>query len=235
MKYPTLWLPTLACAYTVALSTESRFNAWRARYNREYSTVEELERRQTIFAHNLELHERHNADPTATFTMGSNQFTDLTHAEFAARYLGGYVESNRATSGEGSRGDTNTTSSSSASVPDSIDWRQKGAVTAEKDQGNCGSCWAFSAVGAIEAANAIAGKGLKSLSEQELVSCDTNDLGCQGGAMDHAFKWIMGPDDKRRGLCSETDFPYTSGDGLDEASAAPFPVKLRPPSLITRM
>jgi KDEL-tailed cysteine endopeptidase len=88
-------------------------------------------------------------------------------------------------------------------VPDSIDWREKGAVTGVKNQGHCGSCWAFSATGALEGAIQIATGKLISLSEQQLVDCVSNDNGCDGGAMDDAFEYV-----REHGICTETQEPY---------------------------
>jgi C1A family cysteine protease len=92
-----------------------------------------------------------------------------------------------------------------------LDWRTKGAVTAVKDQGQCGSCWAFSTTGNIEGQWKIKGHALTSVSEQELVSCDTIDSGCNGGLMDNAFDWLV---QSRKGvIATETSYPYVSGGG----------------------
>jgi C1A family cysteine protease len=97
-------------------------------------------------------------------------------------------------------------------LPTSVDWRKSNAVTAVKDQGNCGSCWSFSTTGALEGIYSIKNKFLNSFSEQQLVDCDSltnggRDHGCNGGLMDTAFSWI----NKNGGLCLEGDYPYVSG------------------------
>jgi len=95
---------------------------------------------------------------------------------------------------------------------ESIDWRDEDVVNSVKDQGQCGSCWSFSTVQALESASAIKYGKLYDLSEQELVDCDNisnggKDHGCNGGLMNNAFTWI----NKNNGICSEIDYPYISG------------------------
>lgn len=87
-------------------------------------------------------------------------------------------------------------------VPSSVNWVEKGAVTTVKNQGNCGSCWAFSTTGSLEGAYFLKNNKLVSFSEEELVQCDKKDDGCGGGNMDTAFAWIK----KNKGLCSEQDY-----------------------------
>jgi len=100
-----------------------------------------------------------------------------------------------------------------AAAPAAIDWVAQGKVTPVKNQGSCGSCWSFSATGAIEGAYLIKNGPFAStktgLSEQQLVSCDTTDLGCNGGWMDDAFDWTA----KNGGLCTEESYPYASSTG----------------------
>lgn len=98
------------------------------------------------------------------------------------------------------------------STPASVNWVTAGGVTPVKDQGQCGSCWSFSTTGSLEGAFFVKYGKLHSFSEQQLVDCDNRknggkDMGCNGGLMDNAFEWI----DKNNGLCTEADYPYTSG------------------------
>ncbi|CAM38321.1 cysteine peptidase A (CPA) [Leishmania braziliensis MHOM/BR/75/M2904] len=137
----------------------------------------------------------------------SGKFAALTPQEFAKQYLNPdyytrqlKAHKERAHVYEGVRGGLSA-----------VDWREKGAVTEVKDQGLCGSCWAFSAIGNIEGQWALSGNTLVSLSEQMLVSCDTVDMGCNGGLMDQAWAWII--KNHSGAVYTEVSYPYTSGDG----------------------
>jgi cathepsin L len=99
-------------------------------------------------------------------------------------------------------------------APTSVDWTTKGAVTPVKNQGQCGSCWAFSTTGSTEGAWKLAGNALASLSEQQLVDCDKVDDGCSGGLMDNGFKFL-----KSNGACSESSYPYKATDGTCKQSS----------------
>ena len=91
---------------------------------------------------------------------------------------------------------------------ESIDWRNKNKVSSVKNQEQCGSCWAFSSVGAVESAWSIKHNVLYNLSEQELIDCSSENRGCEGGSMDLAFQYII-----ENGLCSNISYPYTAQDG----------------------
>jgi C1A family cysteine protease len=163
-----------------------------------------LESRFAVFRENLHNIITHNADRSQNFTMGVNQFTDLTPEEFKAQMIRGL----KAPVGSFGCG---TFSNSATGAPASIDWRTKGAVTSVKDQGQCGSCWTFSSTGAMEGAWAIAKGQLIDLAEQELVDCaglKYGSMGCNGGQMEGAFKFII-----ENGQCAASSYPYTAKDG----------------------
>ena len=94
------------------------------------------------------------------------------------------------------------------SLPASIDWRTKGVVTEVKNQGQCGSCWAFSAVGSMEGQHALSTGNLVSLSESQIVDCDSNDSGCGGGFMPDAYEYVI----QNKGIESEKKYPYKPED-----------------------
>ena len=92
---------------------------------------------------------------------------------------------------------------------DKVDWRDKLKVSSVKNQGSCGSCWAFSSVGAVESAWAIKHDNLYNLSEQQLIDCSSENHGCEGGTMDQAFEYIM-----NNSLCTNISYPYIATDGI---------------------
>lgn len=181
-----------------------QFSNFQDKFVKKYENIKELETRFEIFRTNLRNIIIHNMDRSQNFTMGVNQFTDLTPEEFKAQYVSG-LKAEVGLAGCGSF------SGSASGAPASIDWRAKGAVTSVKDQGQCGSCWTFSATGAVEGAWAIAKGQLIDLSEEELVECaglKYGSMGCNGGQMEGAFKYII-----EKGQCSLSSYPYTSGTG----------------------
>jgi len=186
----------------------THFANFQEKYNKQYNQFDEMETRFGIFRSNLRDIINHNLDRTQNYTMGINQFTDLTPQEFKDQYVSGLK---REVVSLGSYG-CNSYSSDASSVPSSMDWRINGAVTSVKDQGQCGSCWTFSATGAVEGAWSIHSGKLVDLSEQELVDCATGisygSHGCNGGQMEGAFKFII-----ENSQCSLSSYPYTAQDG----------------------
>ncbi|XP_065856841.1 senescence-specific cysteine protease SAG39-like [Euphorbia lathyris] len=185
-------------------SMQTMHEQWMSLYGRVYKDSTEKEMRFNIFKQNVHLIESFNKDEAKSFKLGINQFADLTNQEFKAsrNRFKGHMCSEQV----GPFRYENI-----SAVPTSMDWRKKGAVTAIKDQGQCGSCWAFSTVAAVEGITQLTTGKLISLSEQELVDCDTKgeDQGCEGGLMDDGFKFIIG----NQGITTETNYPYDAADG----------------------
>jgi len=161
----------------------------------------------------------HNANPKATFTMAPNEFTHLTAEEFKDFYhLGSLRPPFLRSVAESVHAEPKDVSS----LPASIDWSTKGAVTPVKNQGSCGSCWTFSTTGSLEGAYYLKYGTLLSFSEQQLVSCDNKDgnMGCNGGWMDTAFTYVK----TNGGLPTEANYPYTSGNGATGTCVAGKPL-----------
>lgn len=186
------------------------FDSWTQDHGKEYEHTKEKARRFEIWRDNHAKIEKHNNQkPSPNFILGHNEYSDMTHDEFldyfnliqAENYIpqnsntGASEEVDRALRG--------------MSLPDYVNWVSAGAVTPVKNQGPCGSCWAFATTGALEGAMAVKTGNLVPLSEQNLLDCDHTDMGCNGGLMDNAFKF----DEKNGGLCSEEDYPYQAKQG----------------------
>jgi len=162
-----------------------------------YLTEQEHDERFEIFKDNLETIKAHN-NLNHTWTMGVTQFADMTAAEFRT------YSSCVAGSEGGKEDDASMLTSWNRTSLTSVDWVKQGAVTSVKNQGSCGSCWAFSTTGAIESRYKIATGNLVSLSEQELVSCSKQTSGCNGGWPANAMNFAI----KKHGLCKESSFRY---------------------------
>ncbi|KAL7136864.1 hypothetical protein ABFS83_10G058200 [Erythranthe nasuta] len=172
------------------------------RYRKSYEDAEEIQRRFGIFSENLRMIRSHNKKGLS-YTMGVNEFTDMTWEEFRKHMLGAAQNCSATTKGNHKLTDV--------ALPESKDWRETDIVSPVKNQGHCGSCWTFSTTGALEAAYAQAfGKGI-SLSEQQLVDCAGafNNFGCHGGLPSQAYEYIK----FNGGLDTEDAYPYTAKNG----------------------
>jgi len=174
------------------------FDNFIIKYHKSYASQEEYNLRLETFRVNLEVANQRNLLGGAQH--GVTKFSDLTAAEFKSMYLGYEAGSARKAIGDA------PVAQKVVGIPPSIDWRTKGVVTPVKDQGQCGSCWAFSAVEETESDWIMAGNSMVELSPQQVVDCDTVDQGCNGGDTPTAYAYIKGA-----GLETEAAYPYTSG------------------------
>ncbi|PKA47332.1 Xylem cysteine proteinase 1 [Apostasia shenzhenica] len=192
------------------------FESWMAKHNKSYATLKEMVKRFDIFKDNL-MHIDETNKKITSYWLGLNEFADLSHEEFKERYLGLKPKFLRRRVDE-SDDRKEFKNQNVVGLPKSVDWRKKGAVTPVKNQGACGSCWAFSTVVAVEGINQIMTGNLTSLSEQELIDCDKEfNNGCNGGLMDYAFQYII----SSGGLHTEEEYPYLMEEGTcDEKRGA---------------
>jgi C1A family cysteine protease len=182
---------------------EEKFVNWLSQFNITSRDGNHFTHMLSNFANNDDIIESHNAKKDETYTLGHNHFSHMSFDEFKSYVRLGLQERVEETVAEY----VLEAPKDLSALPASVDWSTKGAVTGVKDQGNCGSCWSFSATGALEGAYEIKYGSLVSFSEQNLVSCDTIDSACNGGLMDNAFSWTK----TNGGLCTESGYPYTSG------------------------
>ncbi|KAJ3696644.1 hypothetical protein LUZ61_000349 [Rhynchospora tenuis] len=215
LKPLVLLLGFLLCGLVPGVSSQdspfllAEFEKWISDHGRVYESDREKSERFSIFKANYEYIQEKNREPGLTYTLGLNEFADLTNDEFVARYTGALrpTDADATVPAEPFEFDN-------LRVPASIDWRTYGAVTPVKNQGSCGSCWAFSAVAAIEGAVKIKKGTLLSLSEQELVDCVTTCYKCQGGRADNAFQWVK----TNGGITTEANYAYSATNGFCNAN-----------------
>jgi len=187
--------------------TDEEWKDYKIRFMKEYKNEFEEAGRYYIWKTKMEEIAAHNADPTNTYQIGENHFSDMTHAEFQEKHGGCFkIPEDMIVNGTLKRHPASSQwlPPNNVEVPDAIDWRALGAVTPVKNQGQCGSCWAFSSTGALEGQWFRKTKKLPSLSEQQLVDCCKTNAGCRGGWQDNAFTYIA----TNGGIDSEVGYPY---------------------------
>ena len=174
-------------------------------HSKIYESINTIIQRFYVFKDNMHYIEQENAKGHS-YTLGPNFMADYTNAEYIDLFLNPGYQFPR---------DYCDDRTLHGSYANSVDWVDKGAVTPVKDQGQCGSCWAFSTVGALEGKNAIETGDLIAFSEQELVDCagSYGNHGCNGGLMQRAFSYVID-----NGMTTEEEYPYTSGTTMKSGS-----------------
>ncbi|NWI51632.1 CATL2 protein, partial [Calyptomena viridis] len=201
-------LALLGCATAPDPALEEAWEGWKSFHAKEYPGEAETVRRE-IWEKNLRHIQQHNWEESQgkhSFRLAMNHFGDLTNEEFN-RLLNGFIPARREQPVPVFR------ASATLKTPESVDWRAKGYVTPIKNQGHCGSCWAFSATGALEGLVFKRTGQLVVLSEQNLVDCSRKlgNHGCGGGYVERAFQYVH----DNGGLNSERVYPYMGTDTSD--------------------
>lgn len=183
-----------------AQEMKSLWSSWKIFNGKAYTLTEEVAR-FAIFEENYKKVIRFNA-ANEDIKLALNKFADLTSTEFKSMYATGYKKINT------QEAPAENFLESFITLPDSVDWRSKGAVTKVKNQGQCGSCWTFATTGALESWYQINHNTLLSFSEQQLVDCDKSNDGCDGGDPAEALSYTAD-----NGVELEATYPYTAVDG----------------------
>ncbi len=228
MKVLFVALAVLVVASSAAplLSTsqyEFLFSRFAQQYQKEYE-VTEIFSRFGNFKNALDIVLNHNQKNSETYTLAINEFADLTDEEFNKRMglvtvTEEVLAQHEAEAKKSGCPMMDGTVNSSESNADSLDWRASGAVTSVKNQGSCGSCWAFSAGASAEGAWKIKSGSLVELSQQQMVDCagSYGNHGCQGGLMTKALSWAAA----NGGICRASDYAYTAKDGTCKKGCTP--------------
>lgn len=197
-------------AHTLSnVSLDEAWESWKITYRREYNGLDEESIRRAIWEKNMLFIDAHNKEYELgmhSYNLGMNHFGDMTLEEVAEKVMGLQMPMYQDLT------NTYVPDDTVERLPKSIDYRKLGYVTSVKNQGSCGSCWAFSSVGALEGQLKKTKGKLVDLSPQNLVDCVTENDGCGGGYMTNAFKYV----EDNNGIDSEESYPYV---GMDEQCA----------------
>ncbi|EAR95834.1 papain family cysteine protease (macronuclear) [Tetrahymena thermophila SB210] len=210
-----IMLMPLCFAQDISVEKLLAYNKWSSQHQRVYLNEHEKLFRQMVFFENMQKIQEHNSDPNNTYSTHLNQFSDMTKEEFVEKILmkqdlvDHFMKGiNQETTHSDSNNKETQLNSKSLTLADSIDWRTKGAVTSVKNQGDCGSCWTFSAAGLMESFNFIKNNVLVDFSEQQLLDCvyftrGYNSYGCSGGWPDQCLNYAS-----KIGITTLDKYPY---------------------------
>jgi len=198
----------LAVAATAHPDYSDTWEEFKGKYGKDYADANEEDYRQNVWSSNVGFISSHNTEHDNglhDFSVGENEFADMTPDEITS-YFNGLTMEDSSPSSEIFYSDVTV-----ESLPTDVDWRKNGSVTPVKNQAQCGSCWAFSATGSLEGAHYAKTGKLVSLSEQNLVDCSAKEgnHGCMGGLMDSAFKYVK----DNGGIDTEASYNYTAKTG----------------------
>jgi len=190
---------------------EQEYLTYISKHGKSYATKEEYQFRLEQFRTNFAIVEKHNSENADDHVLGLNHMSDWTNDEY--KQLLGFKKSMQ----RQNKYTNNTKMVQSNELPASVNWVTDGAVTPVKNQGQCGSCWSFSATGSMEGRYQIKNKSLVSFSEQQFVDCSGSfgNQGCNGGLMDSAFQYA-----EKTAIDTEAQYPYTGRDGTCKVPVA---------------
>ena len=203
-----LLLSLVTCNLDMDTMMFQYFQKFIKKYQKKYNSVNEYLARYEVFKRNVLVTLQ---EQPSSYSTGITKFSDLTQQEFAKIYLNLNYDAMAVANFNP------FIVSPSNAAPDSWDWRDKGCVTPIKDQGSCGSCWAFATCANLEGLYCRNKGVMIDLSEQMLIDCDSYDSGCNGGLMEYAFEWI-----KENGIMKEEDYPYTGYKGTCKADPSKY-------------
>jgi C1A family cysteine protease len=192
------------------LTLSQKFDEYTQFWNKNYSAIERPARFENFKMNSKKIAQMNAQTKARGFgaTFGFTKFSDWSERE--QKSLNGFIPHNKDILGKRPVGQRTVEQNPTKA----IDWVAKGKTTPVKDQGQCGSCWAFSTTETIESANLMAGKSVKPLGPQEIVDCDSSDEGCGGGDPQEAIQWVK----DQGGQDTEACYPYTAEDGTCASS-----------------